>query len=273
MERPNAVGPAVRELPASLHWLAPLVVDDLCRVGGSGDGGYVLPRSMLTRSNALLSMGVGPSWEFERQFHGLRPHAPIHAYDHTVSARLFRRRASLDGLAVLTGKVPLRRWRESRRIAADFERFYRTDARHFRQRITDRMQTPLDADIPTVLDRIGGSGILVKMDIEGSEYRVLRPLMAHAGRLSGLLVEFHDTAHLRPVFERDVRAVLEHFEIVHLHANNFTPAAEDGLPEALEITFAPRATVSGTQRRSRLPLPGLDEANAPDRPDYALAFA
>ncbi len=63
------------------------------------------------------------------------------------------------------------------------------------------------------------------------------------------------------VVERTMELVKRRFEIVHVHANNFTPPYRDGFPEALEITLARKDLVRGTLRRKALPLPELDRPN------------
>jgi hypothetical protein len=260
-------------LPAELHWLAPLEVDGLIRVGGDEDGGYVVPRPMIDDTDALISMGIGFSWEFERHFRALRPAVRIQAYDHTVSDRSFRKHLLLGVAGLLTGRVGLSEVSDRRRILRDYRRFFSREATHFRSRIHNRLDGPVDVDIATVFARAGAGRKFVKMDIEGSEYRVLDDVLTHADELVGMIVEFHDTDPLRPVFVRAMEHILREFEIVHLHANNWSPAAVDGLPEVLEVTFAKREYCGGTKRRTVLPLEGLDRPNRADAPDYRLEFA
>ncbi len=128
-------------------------------------------------------------------------------------------------------------------------------------------------DIATVFARAGEGRVFVKMDIEGTEYRVLEDVVAYTDRILGMAIEFHDTGPLRPVFERTMEVVRRRFEIVHVHANNFMPLYRDGFPEALEITVARKDLGAGTRRRTGLPLPQLDRPNDPSRPDYRLTFA
>ena len=61
------------QVPASLCWLAPIEVEDLIRVGGSSDGGYVLPEALLREADVLISMGLGHNWQFEKDARVLNP--------------------------------------------------------------------------------------------------------------------------------------------------------------------------------------------------------
>ena len=86
------------------------------------------------------------------------------------------------------------------------------------------------------------------------------------------MIEFHDTDPLRAVFESQVRGLLDRFVIIHLHGNNITGSAADGLPDVLEITFFSKRFPTTGRHRDRLPLPGLDQPNDPLKPDLALRF-
>lgn len=86
-------------------------------------------------------------------------------------------------------------------------------------------------------------------------------------------IEFHDTDPLRDLFLKQIHDILIHFEIIHIHGNNFGGVASDGLPELLEITFLNRKFVTDSvRRRDRLPIAGLDVANMPTEPDLPLVF-
>src|SRR5262249_29261331 len=131
-----------------------------------------------------------------------------------------------------------------------------------------------DATLDIAFSRLSDARhVLLKVDIEGGEYRILPAIGGFADRIDLLAIEFHDTDPLRPIFEAQIRSLLEHFVIVHLHANNIAGIAEDGLPDAVEITLMHKRHRASEQRRDRLPLAGLDQPNDPKRPDYELVFA
>ena len=260
------------QVPVSLSWLAPLEVEGLIRVGGSSDGGYVIPEVLLRDTDVLISMGLGHNWQFEMDVRALNPSARVHVYDHTVSESLFNREYLAEVAAFLTGKVGRANVQRRRRRVRAYRALFGTGATHFRERIHDR-QDGDSVDIATVFKRAGGGRVFVKMDIEGTEYRVLEDVVSYSDRILGMAIEFHDTGPLRPVFEHTMEVVRQRFEIVHVHANNFMPPYRDGFPEALEITVARKDLVHGTRRRQGLPLPHLDRPNDPSRPDYRLTFA
>jgi hypothetical protein len=261
-------------LPASLAYLRPRAYDRMIRVGSAHDGGYLLPEAALADAQMLLSFGLWVNWEFEAHLRRLRPGLPVHVYDHTVDARLFAQRVAGAALRLARRRGSARDLAQALTLPARYRRFFRGEVRHFRERITGRRDDDGDATIDLVFERAGDARpVIVKMDIEGAEYRVVDALVRHAERIDVLLIEFHDTDPLRPVFESAMRRLLTVFELAHLHANNHAGRAADGLPDVLEVTLAHPRLGRPAQWRDRLPLPGLDAPCRLDRPDLELEFA
>jgi hypothetical protein len=263
-----------RKLPAGLDYLRPLIVDDLVRLGSKTDGGYLLPQRALGDIDAVLSFGLATDWSLEEQLARLRPGIPIDVYDHTVGAKSFYRAAKSRSWKLLSGRTSFADVRTRWNTYTGYRRFFTGQHRHYAERVFNRRDNDNDATLDIAFGRLRDvRHVLLKIDIEGGEYRILPAVGRFADRIDLLVVEFHDTDPLRAVFEAQIRALLDHFAIVHLHANNIAGIAEDGLPDAMEITFLnKRFPVSG-QKRDRLPLAGLDEPNDPARPDYELVFA
>src|SRR5690606_16421488 len=103
------------------------------------------------------------------------------------------------------------------RRSIDYFRFFRGRARHFVQRVwfnDDRNS----ADIPTIIARTGVTeplSIFAKIDIEGSEYRVLPFIAERAKLFTGLVIEFHDTDICSAAFDAQIALLKRDFEIVH----------------------------------------------------------
>ena len=75
----------------------------------------------------------------------------------------------------------------------------------------------------------------LKIDIEGSEYRILDQIKNFAPSLNALVIEFHDCdLH----FEK-IKNFINNFklQLVHIHANNFSLINSDNCPRAVELTF------------------------------------
>jgi hypothetical protein len=124
----------------------------------------------------------------------------------------------------------------------------------------------------------GGGSCIVKMDIEGDEWRVLEAAGdADFADMSQLVVEFHDFDrvddddwHARAA--RVLAVLHRHFAVVHVHANNHGAlriAGNTAFPEILEVTFASRTRYRFTETADVFPTP-LDAPNREDLPDIVL---
>jgi FkbM family methyltransferase len=268
----NNIAPIQLTIPSQLNFLAPTIFDDLIRLGGNNDGGYIVPKLILKETAFLISMGINDNWTFDAHFLSLNPNLKIHAYDHTISNNTFIKKIVVSVVKLFLGqsnfKEVLRRiilWRS-------YNNFFTGNVKLFRERIHNRKDNNQDTTIQTIFDRANSNKVFVKMDIEGSEYRVIDDLLKHSAKIVGMVIEFHDTDPLRLIFNNTVRKLQEYYEIAHVHANNYGPVALDGVPEALEITFVRKEFCTHTDKRSNLPIKDLDEPDDPTKADYALTF-
>eukprot|EP00931_Biecheleriopsis_adriatica_P109205 TRINITY_DN83469_c0_g1_i1.p1 TRINITY_DN83469_c0_g1~~TRINITY_DN83469_c0_g1_i1.p1 ORF type:complete len:409 (-),score=74.21 TRINITY_DN83469_c0_g1_i1:21-1133(-) len=117
------------------------------------------------------------------------------------------------------------------------------------------------------------ASLLLKVDIEGREWEVFEALdPVVLAKFKQLVIEFHDPllTHLLAIDELKMKALsnlLQHFVVVHVHANNF--CIIPGLGGCLEVTFANRAIVEPSScRKLRSSL--LDAANFPDIPNVVV---
>jgi hypothetical protein len=77
----------------SLRVYRPRFFPDRIRAGSIRDGGYVLPRHLITSSQALLSLGVEGDWSFEEALLAVVPTLEVTCVDGTTSAEILAARA------------------------------------------------------------------------------------------------------------------------------------------------------------------------------------
>lgn len=220
----------------------------LVRIGGDGDGGYLVPDD-LEDVEYCFSPGVAESASFERDL--------LERY----GIRSFLADASVE-------KPP------SGVDYAGFQKIF----------IGERPRNPLfrtlkqwiDSCLPEAYDR----PLILQMDIEGSEYEVLAATPIETlRRFRLILVEFHgmDGMSRRGNFSRFraiMRKLSKEFAIVHVHPNNNVLPNEIGrighyeVPSMLEFTFLKLDRVTSEQPM-RVPHP-LDMPNVDYRPDLPL---
>lgn len=203
----------------------------LIRVGGDGDGGYLVPDCM-NGMEALFSPGVSDTWDFER-YVAERYGMPSFMVDGSVDAP--------PGL---------------------------TDAQHFSRKW---LGPDSRDDVVSLEDWIDqsrvsrDSDLLLQMDIEGSEYGVLASApLATLRRFRIAVVEFHglDWIAVGPVLKMRIlpalRKMAVDFEVVHVHPNNCCGMQEIygvPVPRVLEVSYLRRDRVGTAPVRARLPHP------------------
>ena len=252
----------------------------LRRLGSAHDGGYVVALDAIARAKRLLSFGVATNWDFERDAVALNPTLIVDAFDPSVGARRFVEIAARSAISVplRLASVDVRGAASSfRRLstAIDYFRFFSGRARHTRKRVwynTHRDSAAI-GDILANVRADGGAPVFGKIDIEGSEYRILPWILDDPDLFTGLVVEFHDTDICADVFNEQIGQLRQRFKIVHVHGNNFGDVAVDGsLPLSLEVTFVHRSIETRPvtpPSRGGAPLE-LDAPNDPRRPDYVI---
>ena len=212
--------------------------DDLIRVGRNFDGGYLVSRADAEVTDFIIGLGINDDWSFEENFRILK-RVNVLAYDASVGQRFFVK-------SIL--KSALRPWRlkslyQRVRNFVNYQSFFlRRGVRHLKKFVGfDSINTLPNNNhfvfMSSVFESVDYENIFLKIDIEGSEYRILETLIKYEYRISGLVIEFHDCdLHLDKVkkFVRESRLTL-----VHIHANNFAPICQrTKLPLVLELTFS-----------------------------------
>jgi hypothetical protein len=260
--------------PADATQLVPVVCGDLTRIGAPNDGGYVVPLAVVRQVKYLISFGLSLDWTFEEDFVRHNPDVIVHCYDHTVSGR----RIAIHSLKHLV-KLPLGPSKQRRREALrylHYRMFFRGRIHHHHH--PNRIWDSNEGDSVTMRDVFAQlaphGGVFLKMDIEGSEYRVLADLVEYASRIEAMVIEFHDIHLLAERFDVAMAQLRKEFHVVHVHGNNYRGLSPSGLPKVLEITFQNRRLFHGTPQASlrRYPVQGLDAPNNPASPDLELPF-
>ena len=253
--------------------LKPEHLYDLIRLGKNNDGGYLVEKNSFKSSKALISFGLSFDWSFEKDFHSFHNKAPIHCYDHTVKysgIKKFSRRSLLNifnikYLSLLGFKKIIKNFFLSR----DYKKFFTDNRVHFRSAIG--IGTNL-VSIDDVFDRIATDHVFLKIDIEGSEYRILNDILRVQEKLSGLIIEFHNIDSHMEVILNFINN-LSSLKIVHIHGQN--PGGKDyldskGDPIQIEVTFSNEKNYLDIQ--AQIPHP-LDQVSDPKFEEVRLSFA
>jgi len=261
------------KISKKLNFLAPYTIRELFRLGNEGDGGYVIPKKLIKKIEILISFGISHDWSFEEDFKKINPTLIIHSYDHSVSRRTFVRDIKHTILNMVLLRFSFKKLSSSIKLLFSYLTFFKGDVVHYEKRIHNYIHQPYDITVDEVFLRTKSKKIFLKVDIEGSEYRIIDSILKYADRINAIAIEFHNADVFRPIFISAVKKLQKKFKIVHIHVNNYAGHAEDGLPECSEITFINKMMkITAYKKRKKLPLKRLDFPNAPRRTDYKLIF-
>lgn len=242
------------------------------RLGAPHDGGYVLPAEAVDQAAGLLGLGLGLEWSFEAAFRA-RSSAPIVVCDHTINRRFWIEQAWAQARL---GRTDI--WRRRR----DYRRFFGADpaTTHLAVRAGDGIRRPpeeWDRSLAELLAMTQGPQLL-RIDIEGDEYRVLEDLVAHEDRLVAVVIEWHDL-DLHRDRVTDLLGRLRRLTPCWVHGNNYGGLDAGGDPLVLEMTLAPAEMLlpagadATAEAEARRRVADLTHPNRPDLPDVALRYA
>jgi len=207
------------------------------RYGRDEDGGYVILDAPLGATH-ILGYGVDKDVSFENQLTeawGIK----AHVFDHTIDE------IPPTGEAVTYIKEGIG--------AKDEDPLY-------------TLETHVSRYVPE------GSNFVLKMDVEGAEWDVLRS--ADLSRVSQLIVEFHE---LQEDHSDVIQKINEMFYLVHIHGNNCHNQPwtyidrVHVMPRYLECTYVRKDLVTAVPSTQKFPGP-LDRKCRKDVPELNLNF-
>jgi hypothetical protein len=221
----NQNGTSKQEILDFLNLLRPVKTEfKLVRIGGGGDGGYLVPE-VLENIDFAFSPGVAGTATFELDL--INMGIPCFLADYSVNS------------APVSGKD------------IDFEKKYigAEDSEIF-----------MTLDSWLQKKNVLSKSLLLQMDIEGGEWEVLETLSRETlSKFKVLVIEFHglEQIFLRFSYTRIskiFKKLFEDFHVVHFHPNNNDPIFSHfgiSIPPTAEITFLRRDLVGHTSQVSK----------------------
>jgi hypothetical protein len=212
---------------------------NLIRIGRNNDGGYLVEKDSILKSNSLVSFGIGFDWSFEKDFFNYRK-IPIHCYDHTLKYSYIKKFSRHSLFSLLKPSMwrfdAFKELKKKIFLYKDYKNFFKEDVVHFRSAIGIGFKR---IRLKEIFDRIRHNPIFLKIDIEGSEYRILEEIIELQDFICRIVIEFHDI----DLHEDKILNFIYNFKLklVHVYAQN--PGGEQyltesGDPTQLEMTFS-----------------------------------
>lgn len=233
-----------RSLPGEpiLIWLpeslAPTCVHNNIRIGSDADGGYEIDSEAMMQADFLLSYGLSEDWRFEKQFLQHNK-VKLNVYDHTVTKFWLVQNALRNTVKFLIGKYRFKNLVLSLWAIATYDLFFRNENKvHYLEKIVGEKAAPNEISLLETFQRIPYEKVFLKIDIEGSEFRILEQILSVQHRIIALAIEFHDLDLFEANFLAFVTEMQRNFQLNSININNFACVPPSGSPRVVEVCMS-----------------------------------
>lgn len=261
-------------LDSSYDYLKPFDENDLIRFGKKGDGGYVISKKSLEADNCLLTFGMSNDWSFEEDFVRHNSQNFVHIYDHTVNLNFFLHRLYKSIKRLLYFKSNFPNIYEKFNELIKYLKLNNSKINHFKYKISNKKELGNKSLKETIKDTDHNAKLMLKIDIEGDEFEILKDINIYSDQIHTLIIEFHELNKNYSKFEKLIKEINKKFYIIHIHGNNVTGINELGLPNTLEISFLNYNLFFNENKKtkSKFPIKNLDFPNHKYIEDIEIIF-
>ena len=257
------------------NFFKPLKNNNLIRLGRKADGGYVVDKDIVEKTNFLITFGMGPDWSFELDYIKLNHKINIFMYDYTVSSAPYLKEIWKYSRRFITFRAKAKDVKDRINYLINYLKFFKLkNVNFFSEKITYPIKDKIDTDIEKVFSRIPSKeNVILKSDIEGSEFEVIDEISKFSSRIKMLIFEFHWLDKNEEIFLRSIKKLQKDFDVVHIHGNNHCEKLSTGLPITLEMTLVNKNIKSNEATYVKdFPIKNLDFPNNPYKKDLSFSF-
>ena len=257
------------------NFLKAIKTSNLERLGRKLDGGYVIDFEVIKKCNTLITFGLGPDWSFELDYVKANKEVKIYLYDYSVTSYPYIKDVMKYFRRFLIFRTKFEALSTRVKYLYYYKKFLNSkNVFFFKEKIAFPVKKKIDADIEKVFSRIDNKqDVVLKSDIEGSEYEIIDEILKYSPRIKMLIFEFHWIDKKEEAFLNSVKKLKEHFEIIHIHGNNHFSKLDTGLPVVLEITLLNKKyTPKKIEYVNNFPIKNIDYPNNPYKEDLVFSF-
>ena len=145
-----------------------------------------------------------------------------------------------------------------------------TTIKHLIKKVVNSERKNNEISIKNILKN--QSNLILKIDIEGDEYKILEQINKEFFKINLLIIEFHNIHKNLNKIKNFIKKTK--FKIIHIHGNNYAGTNKNNDPKVVEMTFINSKKFKTSKNKSNLnyPIIGLDYKNLKRRPDIELKF-
>ena len=254
-------------------YLKPFHIDNenLVRIGPKLDGGYILDKRIVHITKKIITCGLNDDWEFEKHFLKINPSCEVLAYDHTVNKEFWIKRFKKDILHFfLFKKLKLRKILSIFKYY-DYISFFKNKNKHYELKISNENIKNKEITINKILN--DHDNLILKVDIEGDEYNILKQILKNSKKINALLIEFHDIQENMNLIKEFIKEISD-LKLIHIHGNNVSCVDKNIDPNIIELTFTNVEKIKFEQKitEKKYPIENLDYKNIHRKDDFVLMF-
>lgn len=227
----------------------------LKRLGNQEDGGYLVGPNTVNNSKFLISYGINDDWSFEKDFIKINKKIKVFTYDDKLNILFLLKKIMINVFKIF---IPRSKSHFLKSITNVFEYFFFLKQNYKKKKIIPGDTLKFSKNL---------SCIFFKVDIEGSEYKILDEFIKIKNKISGIIIEFHEINKNLNKIKNFIKKI--NLKITHIHPNNYGGISRNGNPNLLEITFEKKPKFKNY--KLSFPHP-LDRANNPSLDDIILKF-
>ena len=235
-----------------------IITNNLFRCGKKNDGGYIVSKNDIDKTDILLSLGMNDDWSFETDFIKKKD-VPVLIYDGLVDYKFWLKKIFIE-----TIKNPFNFYFLKKLIS--YKYFFNKKRRLIKKFVGFNSNRDNFCTLSSIINSLKHHNIFIKIDIEGDEYRLLETLILNQDKFTGLVIEFHDC----DIHIKKIENFIKNFNLrlINVHGNNFAPINLDkGLPLVLELSFSNHSITDNLAIQNT----SLETANNPNDIDISIS--
>lgn len=233
---------------------------DLIRVGSKYDGGYIINKILLTKTDQLISFGINDNFDFEKHFQKLAK-CPVESYDYSIGFKFWFSRLKHDLFQfLLLKRLNFKKILNIFKFIEFLFFFQKKNNKFFLKKVGNEKNSVRFNDI--IKKHKKKENIFLKIDIEGSEYDFINQINAFSKIINGFVIEFHLCDKKIKLLE-NIIFKLSNFYLSHIHANSYSTIGKNDVPDLLELTFVNKKFVKKLNKNNfkSYPIKNLDNPN------------
>ena len=114
--------------------------------------------------------------------------------------------------------------------------------------------------------------VLLKVDIEGDEYKILNDIKKNSKKINFLIIEFHNLQKNLSIIKKFLKKL--DLKVIHIHANNYGGVDKYNNPKIIKLSLinTRKIKIKNIFSKRKYPIINLDYKNFKRRDDIKIEF-